>query len=515
MDVSGIELFTDAGERSARPLIGRFEQIREFFRQAGIDSGPLRLRVFVFASAEELHRFREGADGFYQSAPERDYIAMHAGPEAGRVAFHEYVHLVLRHSSVPLPNWFNEGMAEFYSTVQLQKDRLRVGDPIPAHLNLLASASRLDEAALARRDPSPIFYAESWALVHMLNLSPKWRDGMPQFVLLLAKDKPADEAFREAFGRSIADALADLRVYVKDMRATMIPGAIGVPDEPRVSKLSDEEGSIASAGLALAVRRTELASKLIGKFFASAGSESMRGTIALAEGRREEARQHLERAIALGSRDASLYFEYAMMERESGRPDPELLKKVIEIDPGFADAQFLLGVRETDEGDLRSAISHLRAATAAQPDRSNYWHALAYAESKAGAPEAALSIRRAMRTAANDQEMKMAEALLGLDHPQERSQLKMAVVTPESWQGRKGNARMEGTLIEFDCSGPAIKIRDLGGAITTLKIAHPSDIKLVNAAEPTFQFSCGAQQMRVSVEYDRDSMEVTQIEFRL
>src|SRR5581483_505930 len=115
LETPGIELITDAGERSARPLLARFEQIRGVFNQAGIATGPLRLRVFLFSSAEEFHRYRENVDGFYQGSPERDYIALYTNADAGRVAFHEYVHLVLRHSAIPLPHWFDEGMSEFYS----------------------------------------------------------------------------------------------------------------------------------------------------------------------------------------------------------------------------------------------------------------------------------------------------------------------------------------------------------------------------------------------------------------
>src|SRR5579872_1186405 len=80
-DSHGIELFTDAGEKSGRVLMTRFEQIGEIFRQSGIAGGPLRVRVFAFASAESLHRFREQADGFYQSGADCDYIALHLGPE--------------------------------------------------------------------------------------------------------------------------------------------------------------------------------------------------------------------------------------------------------------------------------------------------------------------------------------------------------------------------------------------------------------------------------------------------
>ena len=45
-----------------------------------------------------------------------------------------------------------------------------------------------------------MFYAESWALVHMLNLAPDYREHLPQYVMLLANGTDAPEAFRMAFG---------------------------------------------------------------------------------------------------------------------------------------------------------------------------------------------------------------------------------------------------------------------------------------------------------------------------
>ncbi len=489
-----------------------FEQIRGVFNQAGIATGPLRLRVFLFSSAEEFHRYRENVDGFYQGSPERDYIALYTNADAGRVAFHEYVHLVLRHSAIPLPHWFDEGMSEFYSTVQFQKDKLRIGDPIPSHLDLLARNEWLDDQALHNVEHGPMFYAESWALVHMLNLAPRWRDRMPQFVLLLAQENP--DAFRQAFGKSMDEALAELRLYVGQMRTTTIPASIDAPHEPRIARIENQEAAIACAGLALALKRTDLAAKLIDRLPPSAEIESMQGTIALARGERGEAKRHLDRAIQLGSRDLALYFEYAMMERESGRPDTALLQKVISIDPGFADAHFLLGVRATDDGDSKSALEHLQAATRAEPHRSTYWHALAYAQTRAG-QDASAAIRRAIATAETEQEERMAEALRGLRSPEQRPAPRPSIVTPSSWNSLPHDAHIEGTLVEFNCEGPTVRIRDRANATIELRVSHASGIQLINAPQPAFQFSCGPQNMPVAIDYERASGEVARIEFRL
>jgi len=517
LESPGIELFTDAGEKSGRQLASRFEQVRGIFRQAGISDGPVRVRVFAFASQRDFHRYRADSDGFFQSGPDRDYIALYAGPDARRIAFHEYVHLVLNHSAVPLPRWFDEGTAEFYSTAQVEHDRLRVGEPIASHIALLSQGQWLSAADLSGRANGGMFYAQSWALVHMLNLAPKWRDGMPQFVLLLAQEKPADEAFREAFGSTLEDALKVLPVYLRSLRPASIPVALDDPPEAaRLHRLNAEESAVALSGLALSVNQPALAKTLLDRMPESPEIEGARGAVALAENRREDARRHFDRAIALGSRDAGMYFEYASLDRAG---EMGLLRKVLEIDPEFADALYLLGVRETDDGDYAAAVEHLRAATRARPGRSTYWHALGYAQAKAGQRAVAIvSARRAVATAESDQEENMARALTGLPaEPSEPRVNRPAVTTPPSWERRKGDARIEGTLTRFDCDGaaPRLQIRDSTGLSITLVLQHPSEIELVNAPQSSLQLPCGSLNMHVVVDYVGASRDVTRIEFRL
>src|SRR5258708_5873989 len=77
--VPRIEVLTKAGEKRGGRILPRLEEIHGIFHQANIGDSPLGVRVFVFASEKEFAAYRHDsiADGFYQSAPERDYIVMH------------------------------------------------------------------------------------------------------------------------------------------------------------------------------------------------------------------------------------------------------------------------------------------------------------------------------------------------------------------------------------------------------------------------------------------------------
>jgi tetratricopeptide (TPR) repeat protein len=120
----------------------------------------------------------------------------------------------------------------------------------------------------------------------------------------------------------------------------------------------------------------------------------------------------LEKAAA----HSGLLFDYAMFEQESGAPAElvnALLRRAVERNPNLAEAQFLLGVRATDAGELESAVRHLTEAVRVEPRESPYWHALAFALSKRGeVAKAAEAARRALRTSRTAEQEGMAQALL-------------------------------------------------------------------------------------------------------
>ena len=61
---------------------------------------------------------------------------------------------------------------------------------------------------------------------------------------------------------------------------------------------------------------------------------------------------YLEKALQLDDKDATILFEYALLERDAGAGNDrvrELLEKVVALNPNFGEAQLLLGVRATDD----------------------------------------------------------------------------------------------------------------------------------------------------------------------
>ena len=74
----------------------------------------------------------EFAKVYHRPGAERDYIVL---SEAGRTscptATHEYVHLNGNHAGMKLPPWLNEGLADLYSTLKPEGQKILVGSLVP------------------------------------------------------------------------------------------------------------------------------------------------------------------------------------------------------------------------------------------------------------------------------------------------------------------------------------------------------------------------------------------------
>jgi len=516
-----VVMFTDSSEKTARAILRRFETLRRVFDESQIAAAPAPVRVYVFAARRDFLDYeidRNGA-GFYHSGDHREFIVAYEDTALQRIASHEYLHMVMDHVSAPLPLWLSEGLAEFYSTISIHGTKMRVGDTIPAHLSLLATRRWLSAEDLAQgnRADGPTLYAESWALVHMLSLSPAWRTGMPEFVRLLNDGREQEEAFAAAFGHPMKDALTALRRYLRSPAEVTLPApVIDNVETYQVTRLAPVDATLALADLALSTGRADLARSLFlnaaRKNPASPAAAAGLGTLALAENRKEDARKELERAIALGYRDGRAWFDLAMLKN-----DDALLEQALTIDPNLSDAHFLLGTRATDNGNFTAAIEHLRQAVAIEPRRFTYWHALGYAQAKsADRHGAAESARRTVILASNEQEGHMAAALtlLASEVPAVHEK-KPGVVTPPSWQHRPGDARAEGTLTQVDCDSRPVKLLvSMEAKTIQLHVQNPNEVELLNADGVSTTLACGDQSRLVAVDYIAATGEITRIEFK-
>ena len=444
IDSGNIELYSNAGARPAQRAMDRLNELREALPLEGAaDGSPTQvpLRLIVLKSRGQLRNFtsEKATTGFFQTGLDRDYIITWADEGISQIVAHEFVHyLTARAGGRTLselavrPLWLEEGTAEFYSTANAEdQGELWVGKPIPSHLQLLKdsdnwlTAEQLLESRPDGHEVRDAYYAETWALVHMLSQDPRFTGGMDQFISALDAGADEAEAFTQSFGMTFAEALEQTREYIDKLRAQPTPFVRNaMPSQTEVTEVEEVDsldGLLMLGETALACHRLETAEDI----FAAAAEEApedprvLTGEARLAEARgdSERARKLLTQALDQGLHDAQAYFTLAMIEQTDGAPEQrvnQLLEQTVGENPNFAEAHVLLGVRATDSGDLTSAVEHLRTAAQLLPDASHVWYSLAFAEQRRGdfaaARRAAL---RAVRTGTTPAEKGMASALLG------------------------------------------------------------------------------------------------------
>ena len=273
--------------------------------------------------------------GYFIGGEAVDYIAMDSSAEeAFRVIYHEYVHAIVNAVISSPPVWFNEGLAEYYQTIDVNGNGngATVGRLQNDHVLRLRSEWLPLEAVLAvdhnsplynERDKASVFYAESWALVHYLLLGDNsaHMKQVAAFTSLLTSGVLPDAACQKALGLTLPQLEKKLRSYVAQDRLPMavvtfsnrIAGLSTWPATP----LSDAEAHATLGELLLRLRRPDEARAQLDSALAldsgcGPAHESM-GRL-LAEARQfDQARDHLAAAVAGPGATWLTYYTYGRM----------------------------------------------------------------------------------------------------------------------------------------------------------------------------------------------------------
>jgi tetratricopeptide (TPR) repeat protein len=501
------------------------------------------VRVFVFGGAREFAQYKKGSatKGMYQSGPERDYILLLGTSEdTFRASRHEYAHLFLNHTAGRIPQWLEEGLAEFYSTLAWEGGLLRVGRVIPSHIQLLQLQPWIEEEVFpqsrqvleAHLDASAtgVYYAQAWALTHYLLHGLGDRGLVARFAAELAGGLSQEAAFEKVFGRTLGAALRQARRYVESNRfrvASVDIGPAPIGEDPPVTPVDDAELVALRADLFVATGRPAEARRLYEEFVRRSPRDPRAvaglGLVAMREEKYEEARARLEEAIRLGSTEASTHFEYAMLLRDQRGPEELVVKNLLEavrLNPSFAEAWFLLGTSALRRNQPWEAIEALERAAEILPRQSVFWENLARAylasNQREDARRAAL---RAVASAQNFQENEQARAVLrAVDEKKERARpVRPEVVTPESWKQPEAPRSVEGRLLSVDCSGREIVFRIEGGSgVFTLKAEDPSRVRSTDPHGAPREIRCGPQTPAplVRAGFRTETNELLTLEFK-
>jgi tetratricopeptide (TPR) repeat protein len=408
-------LVGNTSEKDIRKVATRLEQFRDVFTRlfpgARFET-PIPTTVIVFKSMSSYKPFNSGNNaGYFQKGEDVNYVTLTTELGAQNpysVIYHEYVHLLVDNTSGNVPAWFNEGLAEYYSSFDIEEDqKAHLGVLIPYHLETLRQEKLLPLRTLFAVDHySPyynesgkrgVFYAESWALAHYLILGNNGQR-LPQlgkFLQLIGANTAIDEAFKQAFQMDVESLEKELRKYIEGhtfkMQIATFEHKLEFDSDMKAAPLTEAEAQGYLGDLLLHINKLNDAEVRLQQALTLDPKVTMAqaslGILRARQGQFAEAKKNLQEAVKGDSNNylAHYYYAYALSREgmdtnnfvRSYPPDTTStmraeLKKAIDLSPAFPESYSLLAFVNMVSGDqLDESINLLKHALALSPGRQD------------------------------------------------------------------------------------------------------------------------------------------------
>ena len=374
-------VLTNANEKQGRHVLDQFERMRWVFQTLfpKMNADPsVPIRVYAakngktFQSVEPAPYLSKGSlnlAGLFVNAQDQNYILVRLDAEQEHpyaIVYHEYTHLQFRSSGEWMPLWLNEGLAEFFQNTEVRDKDVIIGEPSGDDILYLRQQRIIPLPVLFKVDAnSPyyheeskgsVFYAESWALTHLLLISDreKGTNHLTEYSNLMAHHADPVEAAEKVFGNLKQLQLA-LEAYINSgqYKQLVMKSAAASIDESSyaVKAISPIEADAERAEILALVQREkesrDLADSILKADPNNAHAREVLGDIEFHAGNREAARKWFSEAVKLDAKNylANYYFASIAMEG-GGADDTEIessLRAAIEINPKYAPAYDRLG----------------------------------------------------------------------------------------------------------------------------------------------------------------------------
>jgi len=541
-------------ENKGRDALLTLEQVRGFILQATHTNRDqiIRVRLVSFQSDKQFKPYSpNNASGSWSSSTQdHDYFVMvESDPEHLPIAIHQYTHVALQHTGLKLPTWLTEGWAELFTTLKAAGTSGMVGGVLKDHVEELKSVKWMDFNALTSvNENSPSynesnragqFYAESWALVHMLYLGRDYRDNFGKLLGALNEGKTTPEAWQIAYGRTVPQVYADLQAYVKQnsLVATALPAAPETSTaSPAVSSVSELDSGVMLADLLAAANQKVQAKAAYDKLamqFPGAWqiSESL-GYFAWQAGDDESARAYFEQALP-GTTDPQMCYHLAGLYHDAGIGGDKLvatLTRAVSLKPDFSEARLQLGILYFNKSNYAESIKTMAPIERSSPAHAaTLYGALAYAYAQTGDyANARKNLDLGRKWNRTDAEKRKADDLaefldnsqtkprqsLPTEIPAERPMLSRADGSSppvNAGQGKSveikkipgGLSQLEGEADALECDGPhpRLVVLTVAGEMT-FEVTDPSQVTVKHEGGGQFQFVCGPmKRFHVVIDY--------------
>jgi tetratricopeptide (TPR) repeat protein len=383
-------VLTDAGDQKGREVAVRFEQMRAAFGQLLMRNKlkmPEPFEVIALKDNKEYGQVAPLKDGgaitrpgFFIPGEDRNYVVLNLfEEESWRAVTHEFAHLLLKYNYPTVEPWFDEGFAEYFSSIRVNDKQMEIGldpelglawhtdrvgnqvqvsDPPRALTELLGPSAWLALPDLFSMEHTmedfheathhTLFYAQSWMTLHYLLNKHKLQQTGVYFDLVENQHLSLDQAVAQAFGMTMAQLDQAVKDYFhslgplfetldasKPWTAIAPPGQVYFTPAPipgdqigtSTHELPYAEGRALLAEMT--IRIAEHRDQAVGQLqtlLADPKTESAIAYRALAWDhmqRREpaEAVEELKKALQIDSKDPWVRYELALQSYRTGQAD--------------------------------------------------------------------------------------------------------------------------------------------------------------------------------------------------
>ena len=414
IDSSHFSVLTDADERHGHEVAARFEQMRAVFGQVLMKSRvniPQPIDIIAFKSDDAYEKAapsRQGSGlglGFFLPGEDRAYFVLNLShEESWRAVSGDFARLLLDGNYPPTQAWFDEGLVEYFSSVQLTDNQMRIGgEPDPSFGALLNGSNWLSLAQLFTANPHDLdetkrglFRAESWIVVDYL-LQKEQLPAIGAYFGLVENEKlSVDDALAKSLGMSSAQLEQAVKDYFRAQAKTAPSGTVPQVPAPMTADMigtsmhqlsaPEAQALLAEMKLRLPDRRQAARQELeaiVGQPNAdNAVAHRALGWDFIEQKQFDRAGEELGNAMALDGKDPWVHYYLAFLRfqdaQSSGRELSGLanimqnLHMVLDWNRDFAEAYHMLGVAQIEGGGLRAAADSIRAAIERAPREPGY-----------------------------------------------------------------------------------------------------------------------------------------------
>jgi len=431
MQNENFHVYSSANERDTRAALNQLERVRGFFTQltGSLSGKSASVSVVIFGSDKEYRPYRPNnvAAAYYSRHSDRDLIVV--GPldaQSSLVMSHEYTHLVFRHDGYDLPPWLNEGLAELFSTLRPLGNDTSFGDVLPGHMQELNRgfwvpmatilAVNQDSSYYNDRSKAPTFYAQSWAFVHMLATTDKYRPKFWDFVHAVNSGTPSVKALEATYGVPLSALEAELRSYVSADSFNMLRIRLSLGETESIQSEPADPLDVREAQAEIIMGLDGRQDEARGLFEALAREDGKRpepwanlGYLAWRGGKAAEAQADFDKAFALGSRSSRLLLDLAQMEYND-RPAnaAAALTRLLEVEPRNLEGILTLASLQMNQGQFAEALATSREVTTVRTDqqRDRLLYLRAFASVRVGDLANARKLADTLKQATSDPDLQ-------------------------------------------------------------------------------------------------------------